>query len=72
MERIVEERKITADDCIMLGIFRLHRETGIKRRDASWNGWLQGEIHSEIGALREDVYYDMHNLFFLQAEMRIE
>ena len=32
---------------------------------------LQGDIHSEIGALREDVYYDMHNLFFLQAEMRI-
>ena len=26
LERIVEERKITTDDCLVLGILRLHRE----------------------------------------------
>ncbi len=28
LERIVEERKITTDDCLVLGILRLHREIG--------------------------------------------
>jgi len=29
LERIVEERKITTDDCLVLGILRLHREIGV-------------------------------------------
>jgi len=60
VERIVEERKITTDDCIVLGIFRLHCETGELREEMhrGMNG-LREDMHSEISALREYVYHDI-------------
>jgi len=51
LERIVEERKITTDDCLVLGILRLHREIGGLHREI---GGLHREIeglHGEIGRL---------------------
>jgi len=41
LERIVEERKITTDDCLVLGILRLHREIG--------------GLHREIGGLHKRI-----------------
>ena len=41
LERIVEERKITTDDCLVLGILRLHRE-------------IEG-VHEEIGGLHREI-----------------
>jgi chromosome segregation ATPase len=41
LERIVEERKITTDDCLVLGILRLHRE-------------IDG-LHEEIGGLHTEI-----------------
>ena len=41
LERIVEERKITTDDCLVLGILRLHRE-------------IEG-VHDEIGGLYREI-----------------
>ena len=41
LERIVEERKITTDDCLVLGILRLHREIG--------------GLHEEIGGLHKRI-----------------
>lgn len=41
LERIVEERKITTDDCLVLGIPRLHRE-------------IEG-VHDEIGGLHKRI-----------------
>jgi len=41
LERIVEERKITTGDCLVLGILRLHRE-------------IEG-VHEEIGGLHKRI-----------------
>ena len=41
LERIVEERKIKTDDCLVLGILRLHREIG--------------GLHREIGGLHKRI-----------------
>ena len=41
LERIVEKRKITTDDSLVLGILRLHRET-------------EG-VHDEIGGLHREI-----------------
>jgi predicted nucleic acid-binding Zn-ribbon protein len=41
LERRVEERKITTDDCLVLGILRLHRE-------------IDG-LHEEIGGLHTEI-----------------
>jgi len=40
VERIVEEKKITTEDCLVLGILRLQKEIG--------------GLHGEIGGLRGD------------------
>ena len=47
LERIVEERKITTDDCLVLGILRLHREIGGLHREI-------GGSHKRIDELRVD------------------
>jgi len=40
-ERIVEERKITTEDCLVLGILRIHRE--------------MGGLHGDIAGLRGEI-----------------
>ena len=40
VERLVEEKKITTEDCLVLGILRLQKEIG--------------RLHGEIGGLRSD------------------
>ena len=55
VERIVEEKKITTEDCLVLGILRLQKEIGGLRGEI---GGLHGEIdglHSEIGGLRREI-----------------
>ena len=48
LERIVEERKITTDDCLVLGILRLHREIGGLHEE------IEG-LHREIGGLHKRI-----------------
>ena len=58
VERIVEEKKITTEDCLVLGILRLQKEIGGLHGEI---GGLRGEVdelrgeigrlHSEIGGL---------------------
>jgi len=55
VERIVEEKKITTEDCLVLGILRLQKEIGGLHGEI---GGLRGEIdelHSEIGGLRVEI-----------------
>ena len=48
IERIVEERKITTEDCLVLGILRIHREMGGLHGDiASLRGEIE-RIHKRI------------------------
>ena len=48
IERIVEERKITTEDCLVLGILRIHREVGGLHGDiASLRGEIE-RIHKRI------------------------
>ena len=53
IERIVEERKITTEDCLVLGILRIHREMGGLHGDiASLRGEIE-RIHKRIDEINE-------------------
>jgi uncharacterized coiled-coil DUF342 family protein len=55
LERIVGERKITTDDCLVLGILRLHREIGGLHEEIGGLREEIGGLHEEIGGLREEI-----------------
>jgi len=48
VERIVEEKKITTEDCLVLGILRLQKEIGGLRGEID-------ELHGEMDGLRNEV-----------------
>ena len=55
LKRIVEERKITTDDCLVLGILRLHREIGgVHIRIDGLHKEIAG-LHEEIGGLHKRI-----------------
>jgi len=54
LERIVEERKITTDDCLVLGILRLHREIGGLHREIGGSHKRIDDTNKRIDELRVD------------------
>jgi chromosome segregation ATPase len=63
LERIVGERKITTDDCLVLGILRLHREIGGLREEI-------GGLHKRIDDT--NVRIDNMNARIADTNARIE
>ena len=55
IERIVEERKITTEDCLVLGILRIHREVGgLHGNIASLRGEIE-RIHKRIDEINKRI-----------------
>ena len=55
VERIVEEKKITTEDCLVLGILRLQKEiSGLHGEIGGLRGEID-ELHGEMDGLRNEV-----------------
>ncbi|MBC8521524.1 MAG: hypothetical protein ISS94_01480 [Candidatus Syntrophoarchaeum sp.] len=55
LERIVEDRKITTDDCLVLGILKLHSGIwGVHKRIDGLHKEIAG-LHEEIGGLHKRI-----------------